>query len=74
MSVIAIESTDCSGVPRLSDVNLTVVDEVEAEALDTQEYFCPQGHDFILEFMPGAVIPSFWECPKCETIAANRPF
>lgn len=74
MSVIAIASSNCSGVPRLSDVDLTIVDGIEADGLDTQEYFCSQGHDFILDFMPGATIPSFWECPKCETIAVNHPF
>lgn len=71
MSAIIIESAICTGVPRFSDVKLSVSESILG--LPTQEYFCPQGHSFSLTFSSETSIPCFWECPKCETISPNHP-
>lgn len=71
MSSIIITSTDCPGVPRLSDVTLGIVED-EEETYD-KEFFCPQGHAFALTFANEVAAPSFWECPTCETLAPDFP-
>lgn len=78
MSAIVIESAECSGIPRLSDVRLgiyenEILDEYEILKFPSEQYFCNQGHSFELTFSPKSYIPSMWECPNCETLAVNYP-
>ncbi|MDR1851134.1 MAG: RNA polymerase-binding protein RbpA [Propionibacteriaceae bacterium] len=37
------------------------------------EYYCPNGHDFVLTLLLEAEVSEVWDCPRCSAPARTNP-
>lgn len=75
MSVNAVHAISEGSIPRFSEAQMAEIDEASLPVLE-KEFFCPQGHDFVVAFNLEAyrqpLLP-IWECPTCQTVALDHP-